>query len=311
LTPGINNVGWPTAITFHIYPARESLLLPPQSTPITSANAWPYIGVAYLAIKNLAWDISNSVDAHTGSNPQLDIWVTEYDLGEQLNTSGTAQDTSMYGTWAHGLFVEAQTLCLAQNSRVTRIICHAFVHDAIDGAMFINGNSFDGIPYVCSLGQYTTTPFTASAFGWLLTTLFGVMGSATSVTALTTTNFLPSNSFSYPYPPLLGSSFSSAGIPALIGCMFSVPVAGTSTHKLHYFVVNISNGAVNLSPSDCPGLPFTPNPTYYQVSDSNPGDIIHDPSTQLTQSGQQTWTGGNISLPAFSSTHVISGPIAN
>jgi hypothetical protein len=64
----------------------------------------------------------------------LEVWLTEYNLNDNR--------VPVHGTWAHGLYVAAQTLTYLRDERITLVNNHSLVTTALFGALFNNATGF-------------------------------------------------------------------------------------------------------------------------------------------------------------------------
>jgi hypothetical protein len=185
------------ALTLHPYIQVQDATVTPQSL----------LSLPYARVQSL-----------TGSEfPQLaarglGAWVTEFNMVDKT------PDLTFAGTWAHGLFVSAYALLLAQQPTVTLVDLHNVVGDAVAGVLF---DSTDGFRAPTPVTQFLGR----SAMGATYAALLQATKATTTAQPLT-----------FPSGPVL-----DGGAPGLVGMDFS----GGGQHQV--VVVNLAESAVTLN----------------------------------------------------------------
>ena len=156
------------------------------------------------------------------------IWITEYNL--LFSDKSPKPDVPAFGTWAHGMFLAAETLLFLETPAVAagRVNKHCLGSYAYSGALFSDTTSFD-FPYSPDASLATTT-WGVSGPGAALGLLGSAMRNATATQALV---FSPNPSVQPPagpaFPSLLGHAFTGgAGPTALILNLADAPSSLTS-----------------------------------------------------------------------------------
>ena len=104
------------------------------------------------------------------------VWVSEY--------NAFADDMTVQGTWAHGLFVAAQTLGYLRADAVALSHVHSGIGDAVFGALFNNDRGFAFSGWPAPPDRPVTVPFGKSASGETLQLVGEVLRGASMASEL-------------------------------------------------------------------------------------------------------------------------------
>ena len=174
-----------------------------------------------------AFTVAARVNGTAASLPAwASIWITEYNL--LFSDKNPKPDVPAFGTWAHGLFLAAETLLFLEAPAVAagRVNKHCLGSYAYSGALFSDTTSFD-FPYSPD-ASLPTTAWGVSGPGAAL----GLLGAATrAATATQALSFSPNPAVQPPagpaFPSLLGHAFTggAGGATALILNLADAPAA--------------------------------------------------------------------------------------
>lgn len=199
--------GWNAEVLAGLTGANALTLHPYIQVQDATASPQSLLSMPYARVQSLIATEFPQLASHG-----LGAWVTEFNMVDKT------PDLTFAGTWAHGLFVGAYALLLAQNSTVTLVDLHNAVGDAVAGVLF---DSTDGFR--------TPTPVTQflgrSAMGATYAALLQATKASTTAQALT-----------FPAGPVL-----EGGAPGVVGMDFS----GGGQHQV--VVVNLAEAAVTLN----------------------------------------------------------------
>jgi hypothetical protein len=130
------------AITLHIYtdPGLTSEPTNRETYPWFEASEVPIIlGEPFRNWQNLRNDRNFKIIPRNKK-----IWVTEYNLFEDLFPNGTSNppEPRVAGSWTHGLYNLAMSLLFLEDSRVELACNHSLLESSIFGAILANDKSF-------------------------------------------------------------------------------------------------------------------------------------------------------------------------
>lgn len=202
----------------------------------------------------------------------LEVWITEYNMLDR--------GQPVHGTWMHGLGVSAATLLFLEEPKITRVINHVLVGNALFASIFSNETGF------AALGDFTspsrapqTVPLSLTAGG----TALQLIGNA--LQGMNTAQKL-----SFPGAPAMQGS-SGPSFPSVLGWSFS---RGSNSQVI---VMNLSAAAQQLAASA-----LLARGSYEQIA-GDPLTLVNAPGSLRRTSGAFT---GKITLPAYSITRLSS-----
>jgi hypothetical protein len=206
------------------------------------------------------------------------IWVTEYNL--LFSDKNPKPDVPAFGTWAHGLFLAAETLLFLRSPPVARgrVNKHCIGSYAYSGALFSDTTSFD-FPYSPD-SSLPTVQWAVSGPGAALALLGAASRAATAAAPL---DFSPNP----PVQPPAGPAF-----PSLLGAAFTGGARGAAA-----LVLNLADAPAALSQGLAGYSSFT---TLAAAGGGAPTAGINDQAKQLARSTGAV--GASVALPAYSVT---------
>ncbi|MCY7409846.1 MAG: hypothetical protein LH473_06200, partial [Chitinophagales bacterium] len=116
------------AITFHLYP--DCGIDRTKSPNVTLEDIPVIFNKAYSVIDTFA----NHELSLLNSYPDLDAWVTEYNMNEKL--------FKIHGSWTQSLFFSIITLRMLEFEKIKFATCQTFVNDATRGMLFNNSKGY-------------------------------------------------------------------------------------------------------------------------------------------------------------------------
>ncbi len=214
-----------------------------------------------------------------------EIWITEFNLIEDVFGDNSSRRPRVMGTWGHGLYALAMNLMFLEESRVKMTCNHDLVEDFKFGAILPHENSFR----LSDEQTYPVTPMSLSA-----------TGQALSLLGETSTGMNQAQALSFTESPRLtgkeGFTYS-----ALYGWRFDRSSSSTSDSKsapVGAVVMNLSDNVVQLDVAD-----IVSNSVHYQQLSADPRTLVTDAYSLTVQKGT---TDGAIALPPHSVTQLLS-----
>ena len=200
------------------------------------------------------------------------VWVTEYNL----LYNAQKPDVPAFGTWAHGVFLAAESVLLLAVPQVAagRVCRHCLFSFAADGALFEDTASFD---------------FAMSPNPKLPTTLYGRSAAAVALTLLGNASAHATQVAPIAFAP---NPKTPGGVDSLVGAAFSGGPRGASA-----VVINLAPSAFQLTQSDA-----TAFASFVQVSVADATTPVNKEDVVTNAAGAVTAKG--VSLPAYSVTHL-------
>ena len=199
------------------------------------------------------------------------IWITEYNLFEDIFSSGSEPIPRVAGSWTHGLYNLAMSLLFLEESRIESVCNHSLTESSIFGAILNTEDSFVNP----ADPEMKATPMSLSATGTALSLLGTATKSMTSAASLdfsSATQLQGKGNFTY---------------PALYGWQFS------SSSSQQGIVINLDKRSQTV---DLSGLFDTAS---YQQIWGFPRDLVNNPEVLQETTGE---TNGEIALPPYSVT---------
>ncbi|MDW8393589.1 MAG: ice-binding family protein [Chitinophagales bacterium] len=191
LLPLLNNLKAGDAITFHLYPRCG---LPNSQAPVVNLSDIPtIIQKAYTETE----DFFNHEMQILNQYPQLDAWITEYNLTDPIFT--------IHGSWVHGLYMSLFTLRLLEMPKIKLVTAQTMANNAARGILFV-----DAFGYVLNEGwstigtQVPTQAWGLTAQGLMIKLIADAMRYSTKATLL---QFNQAPLINNKYPLLYGWTF--------------------------------------------------------------------------------------------------------
>jgi hypothetical protein len=192
------------AITLHIYPDTGLTSEPERTTyPWFEASEVPIIlGEPFRNWQNLRNDRNFKIIPRNKR-----IWVTEYNLFEDLFPNGTSNppEPRVAGSWTHGLYNLAMSLLFLEESRIELACNHSLLESSIFGAILANDKSFVNP----ANPNMTSEPLSLSATGRAMSLFYDA---ATGMRRAEKINFSSNASLTgkdgFTYPSLSGWKFT-------------------------------------------------------------------------------------------------------
>jgi len=202
------------------------------------------------------------------------IWVTEFNL----LYSTQKPDVPAFGTWAHGLYLAAETLLMlttVPKIAAGRVNRHCLFSFAADGALFEDTASFD---------------FDMSPDKTLPTALYGRSAAAEALALIGNATFARTSFAALSFSP---NPKTPGGVDSLVGASFSGGASGAAA-----VVVNLSPTALQLSAANTAGFSG-----YSQVSAADATTPVNKGSTLTRGAGA---VSAKLALPAYSVTLLVA-----
>ena len=202
------------------------------------------------------------------------IWITEYNLLYNANKP----DVPAFGTWAHGLYLAAETLLVlttVPKVAAGRVCRHCLFSFAADGALFEDTASFD---------------FAMSPNKKLPTLLYGRSAAAEALALIGNASFARTSFAPLSFSP---NPKTPGGVDSLVGASFT---GGPGGGRAAAVIVNLAPGALQLSAAETAG--YT---AFVQVSAADATTPVNKESAVTKSAGAVT---AKLSLPAYSVTHL-------
>lgn len=197
-----------------------------------------------------------------------EIWITEFNLMEDIFGDNANRYPRVMGTWGHGLYAIAMNLTFLEEPRITMACNHDLVENFKFGAILPHNNSFE----ISAQQSYPVEPMSLSATGQALGML------AKSMNQMETTQSITFSSSSSSELPIMANKDGDSYL-ALQGWAFSQQ---DSTHPSAAIILNLSDKIIQLSLSDI----AEPNQKgRYQQLSSDPRTLVTNNAALNVRSG--------------------------
>lgn len=218
--------------------------------------------------------IASRIGAAAAALPDwASIWITEYNLLYNANKP----DVPAFGTWAHGLFLAAETLLVlttVPKVAAGRVNRHCLWSFAADGALFEDTASFD---------------FAMSPNKKLPTVLYGRSAAAEALALVGNATYGRTSFAALAFSP---NPKTPGGVDSLVGASFS---GGSGAAAV---IVNLAPTAQQLSAANTAGFA-----RFAQVSAADATTPVNKPGTLTRGAGA---VSAKLALPAYSVTLLLA-----
>ncbi|MEO5673707.1 MAG: T9SS type A sorting domain-containing protein, partial [Chitinophagales bacterium] len=220
------------AITFHIYP--KTGIAASKIPNVVLEDIPTMFARAFKAIDNF----SNNELKTVADYPDLDVWVTEYNL--------TDKSFIIAGSWAHAMYLSILTMRLLEFPQVKMALCQTFANDAGRGLFFTDARGYKFGSKWATIDSLTETqPWAFTAGGLCVKMITDAMRFSTSAAML-----------SFPHAPLIPNS----EYPVLYGWTFDKDLGDKQS-----VILNLSD-----QPQQIDVRALQPANAFEQVSCKNP-----------------------------------------
>ena len=203
---------------------------------------------------------------------QKQIWITEYNLSEDINTTKSAKRQRVAGSWLHGLYTVSMSLLFLEDPRIDIACNHMLIGSSQFATILAHQNSI----LDPSNPQATNEPLTLSATGYTQQFLGDVTQGMTKAQRIYfNRNYSLKGNDNYYYPALYGWAFSD-------GKQRKSLLLNLSAQPLEINISSLASGAVD-----------------YHTIHGSPRVLVTN-SAQLDQ--QTGTTRHNLVLPPYSIT---------
>ena len=219
-----------------------------------------------------SWDKTSNTISDFPENKE--IWVTEYNLIERINTDREAKSQRVVGSWIHGMYALLMSLLFLEDSRIDIACNHMLIGSSQFSTILKNEKSFKNPSDKNAVSQ----PLALSATGSALKMLGDATEEMTSAQKIDFAN----------NPILTGKEEFT--FPALYGWKF------TNQKEQNSLVLNLSSRQIEVAISS-----LLPGQVNYKIISGSPRDLITKPGILPEKTGK---TEKNIILPPYSITQM-------
>lgn len=214
-----------------------------------------------------------------------EIWITEFNLIEDIFGNNASRLPRVMGTWGHGLYALSMNLMFLEDERITLTCNHDLVEDFKFGAILPREDSFKITPE----RSFPVVPMSLSASGQALQM---VAEAADGMTLASPLEFSAQ-------PPLEGTAEGTQS-PALYGWQFarSPAIEAATDAETRSIVLNLSPQIIELAADELADRAAT-----YQQLSADPRTLVTGPDQLRTSSGSLE---SAIALPPHSVTLIDS-----
>jgi len=229
-----------------------------------------------------------------------EIWITEFNLIEDVFGGNSSRLPRVMGTWGHGLYALAMNLMFLEEPRVTMTCNHDLVENYRFGAILPHENSFE----VSAKQAYPVDPMSLSATGQSLRMLAESVRKMSDRQPLTFSDQPDlTTQDGKPSVALYGWVFSDSADSNSASAPNTAP-ANTSLKQATAVVLNLSDRIVQLDVSDVVG----PNQsvTYQQLSADPRTLVTNEQALTLKKGGEKGRVTEAVTLSPHSVTQLSS-----